>query len=189
MTIFICPNCGTENLAGEINCRKCHISLKHAQEHPEQFEEQKQQARQGEQTTPEEQSRSLGCTTNAMRWIGRVWGLLLIIILSPILFFWYLGSAGGAGPPGYVYLVGITIIAGMIVAWWQEGLGASVSLAGLVGFYVSLWAFDRGSFHNWVWVFVFILPPIALLLTSSLLRRYKSVPEASRQERENEQDD
>lgn len=189
MTTIICPKCGTENLAGEMNCRKCHINLKYAQEHPEQFEEQKQQASQGEQASSEEQSRGLSCAANVTRWIGRVWGLLLITILSPVLFFWYLGSAGGAGPPRYVYLVGITIIAGMIVAWWQEGLGALVSLAGLVGFYAALWAFDRSSFHNWAWVFVFILPPIALLLTSSLLRRYKAAPEAPRQERGNEQDD
>jgi hypothetical protein len=174
MSSIICPKCGTENLAGEMNCRKCRINLKYAQEHPEQFEGPKQQATQGEQASPEElqKTRYLGCAANVMRWIGRVWGLLLIAVLPLVLFFWYLGSAGGAGPPAYVYLVGITIVAGMIVAWWQEGLGALVSLAGLVGFYAALWAYDRSSFRYWVGVFVFILPPVAFFLTSSLLRRH-----------------
>jgi hypothetical protein len=178
MTSMICPRCGTENLAGEMNCRKCGINLKYAQEHPEQFEGP------SEQPSPQEpqKTENLGCTANAMRWIGRLWGLLLSVVLTLVLFFWYLGSAGGAGPPAYVYLVGITIVAGMIVAWWQEKLGALVSLAGLVGFYAALWAFDRSSFRAWVGVFVFILPPIAFLLTSSLLRRHMAAKSLEGQE-------
>jgi hypothetical protein len=122
-----------------------------------------------------QKTKYLGCATKVMRWIGRAWGLFLIVILLLVIFFWYLGSAGGAGPPGYVYLVGITIVTGMIVAWWQEGLGALVSLAGLVGFYVALWVFDKNIFRNWGWVFIIILPPIVFLLTSSLLRRHMAV--------------
>ena len=131
----------------------------------------------GEQVPPEKLQKKghLGCVANAMRWTGRVWSLLLIVVLIPVFFFWYLDSAGGSGPPGYVYAVGITIVAGMIVVWWHEMLGALVSLAGLIGFYVALWAFDRSSFRYWSGIFVFILPPITFLLTSSLLRRYMAV--------------
>ena len=121
-----------------------------------------------------QKTRYLGCTANGMRWMGRVWGLFIIVFLMLILIFWYLGSAGGAGPPGYVYIVGIAIITGMVMAWWREGLGALISLAGLIGFYVALWIFDRDVFHNWSWIFIISLPPIVFLLTSSILRRHIS---------------
>jgi hypothetical protein len=106
-----------------------------------------------------------------LRWIGRVWGLLLICGLSLVLFFWYLGSAGGAGPPGFVYVVGCVIIAGLVVAWWREGPGALISLAGLVGFYAALYAYERDQFRYWSGTFLFILPAILCLLASSWLRR------------------
>jgi hypothetical protein len=174
MTYITCPNCGTENLAEATNCRNCRINLKLTQDHPEQPESENKKATRNDHASPKQlkKLRNLRFTANAMRWIGRVWGLPLVTVLPLVLFFWYLGSAGGAGPPGYIYLVGTVIVAGMILAWWQEGLGALVSLAGLIGFYAALWAFDRSSFRYWVWVFVFILPPIAFFLTSSLLRKH-----------------
>jgi hypothetical protein len=138
-----------------------------------EFEDMKEQASHGEEAPPDEfqKMKSLSCAANVMRWTGRIWGLILIAVLTLVLFFWYMGSAGGAGPPGYVYLAGIIIVAGMIVAWQREGLGALISSVGLSGFYAALWAYDRSLFRYWGWVFIIILPPIAFLLTSSFLRR------------------
>jgi hypothetical protein len=177
MTYITCPNCGTENLAIATNCQNCRFNLELAQDHPEQYEGEKKQATRNDQASPErlKKMRSLRFTATAMRWIGRVWGLLLVVVLPLVLFFWYLGSAGGAGPPGYVYVVGTDIVAGMILAWWREGLGVLLSLAGLVGFYVALWACDRSNFRYWAGVFIFILPPIAFLLISSLIRKHTAV--------------
>jgi hypothetical protein len=182
MTYIVCPKCGTENLAGKMNCGKCGINLKYAQEHPEQFGGLKQQATQGEQASPEEPQATeyLGCVANAMRWMGRVWGLLLIAFLPLLLFFNYSSFPEGSGPAYLV--VFITIVAGMIVTWWQEGLGALVSLAGLVGFYAAVWVYEKSTFQYWAGAFVYVLPPVVFLLISSLLRRHiaaKSLEEAA----------
>ena len=172
MTTVVCPRCGAENAADAVNCRSCRINLTSALEHPEQLEGVEQDAPQAGQVPPA--TVSAGFAATALRWIGRVWGLLLIFGLSLVLFFWYLGSASGAGPPGFVYLVGCVIIAGLIVAWWREGLGALISLAGLVGFYVALYAYERDQLRYWSGTFLFILPPILCLLASSWLRRRMS---------------
>jgi hypothetical protein len=181
MTSIICPKCGTENVAGEINCRKCGINLKAAQEHPEQFEGPKQQTTQGEPASSEElqQTEDLGCLANAMRWIGRLWGLVLIVFLPILLLFNYSSFPEGSGTA--YRIVFITIIVGMIVAWWREGLGALVSLAGLVGFYVAVWACEKSNFQTWAGAsLVFVLPPIGFLLASSLLRRHMAAKSLER---------
>jgi hypothetical protein len=172
MTTIICPKCGTENLAGVMNCRKCRINLEYAQEHPEQFEGPRQPATQGKPASSEElqKTEDLGCLANTMRWIGRLWGLVLIVFLPILLFFNYSSFPEGSGPA--YRIVFATIVVGMIVAWWREGLGALVSLAGLVGFYAAVWAYEKSNFQTWAGAFVFVLPPIVFLLTSSLLRRH-----------------
>jgi hypothetical protein len=63
------------------------------------------------------------------------------------------------------------IIAGLVVAWWREGLGALISLAGLAGFYVALYAYERDQLRYWSGTLLFILPAILCLLASSWLRR------------------
>jgi hypothetical protein len=169
----VCPKCGTANVAGVMNCGKCRINLKYAQEHPEQFEGPKQQAIQGEPASSgeSEKTQGLGCLANTMRWIGRLWGLVLIMFLPILLFFNYSSFPEGSGPA--YRIVFLTIVVGMMVAWWREGLGALVSLAGLVGFYVAVWTYERSSFLNWAGAsFVYVLPAIVFLLASSLLRRH-----------------
>jgi hypothetical protein len=116
MTHTICPKCGTENVVGVMHCRKCRINLKYAQEHPEQFEGPKQQATQGEPSSSEELQKTadLGCLANTMRWLGRLWGLVLIVFLPIFLLFNYSSFPEGSGPA--YRIVFITIIVGMIVA-------------------------------------------------------------------------
>ncbi len=172
MASVICPKCGAENVAGEITCRKCGITLKDAQADPAQSGSLKRRPSRGEQASPEkpQKTKYLGCAANAMRWIGRVWGLVLIVFLPILLFFNYSSFPEGSGPA--YRIVFITIVVGMIVAWWREGLGALVALAGLVGFYAVVWAYEKSNFQTWVGAFVFVLPPVVFLLASSLLRRH-----------------
>jgi hypothetical protein len=172
VTHTVCAKCGTENVVGVLNCWKCGINLNDAQEHPEQFGSLKQQAAQGEQASPEkpQKTKYLGCAANAMRWLGRLWGLVLIVFLPILLFFNYSSFPEGSGPA--YRIVFTTIVVGMIVAWWREGLGALVSLAGLAGFYAAVWAYEKSNFQTWAGAFVFVLPPVVFLLTSSLLRRH-----------------
>lgn len=42
METITCPRCGTENPAGAMNCKTCHINLQFALEHPEEIERLKQ---------------------------------------------------------------------------------------------------------------------------------------------------
>lgn len=172
MTTVVCPRCRAENAANAVNCRSCHINLTPALEHAELLVGAEQDASQAEQVPAPRVA--AGPAATVLRWIGRVWGLLLIFGLSLVLFFWYVGSASGAGPPGFVYLVGCVIILGLVVAWWREGLGALISLAGLVGFYVALFAYERDQFRYWSGIFLFLLPAILCLLASSWLRRRMS---------------
>jgi hypothetical protein len=181
MASVICPKCGAENVAGEITCRKCGITLKDAQEDPAQSGSLKRRPSHGEQASPEEpqKTKCLGCAANVMRWIGRLWGLVLILFLPILLFFNYSSFPEGSGPAYLV--VFITIIVGMIVAWWQEGLGALVSLAGLAGFYAAVWAYEKSNFQTWAGAsLVFVLPPIGFLLASSLLRRHTAAKSLER---------
>ena len=181
MASIICPECGEENVAGVMNCRKCRINLKYAQEHPEQFEGPKQQITQSEPASSEglQETEALGCLANAMRWIGRLWGLVLIVFLPILLLFNYSSLPEGSGPA--YRIVFITIVVGMIVAWWREGLGALVSSAGLVGFYAAVWAYEKSNFAMWAGAsFVYVLPPIVFLLASSLLRRHMAAKSLGR---------
>ena len=113
----------------------------------------------------------LGCLANIVRWIGRLWGLVLIVFLPILLLVNYSSFPEGSG---LAYsIVFITIVVGMIVAWWWEGLGALVSLAGLVGFCAAVWTYEKSSFLNWAGAsFVYVLPAVVFLLASSLLRRH-----------------
>jgi hypothetical protein len=162
-----------------MNCRKCPINLKDAQEHPEQVEGPKQPATQGEPASSEElKTKGLGCLANTMRWFGRLWGLVLIVFLPILLFFNYSSFPEGSGPAYRIMFT--TVVVGMIVAWWREGLGALVSLAGLAGFYAAVWAYEKSNFQTWAGAFVFVLPPVVFLLTSSLLRRHMAAKSLER---------
>jgi hypothetical protein len=103
-----------------------------------------------------------------MRWIGRLWGAVLIVFLPILLLFNY---SSFPEKSGHAYLIVFTtIVVGMIVAWWREGLGALLSLAGLAGFYVAVWTYEKNNFQTWARSSICVVPSIVFLLASSLLR-------------------
>ena len=57
--------------------------------------------------------------------------------------------------------VGISI--GMILAWWQEGIGGSITVGSLVMFYIIHFA-NRGQFPNGWWFLVFTIPGFLFLI-------------------------
>lgn len=74
---------------------------------------------------------------NVCRWTARILTTLVIPITSCFLLFVGLQmESGEGGPAGFILylLFTLAILTGLIIAWWKEGLGAIVSLAGLVGF-------------------------------------------------------
>ena len=63
----------------------------------------------------------------------------------------------------------IGVIAGMIIAWWKEGLGATVTLGSLLGFYLVygyLFRYHIGGY----WFLVFASPGFLFLLHWLLYR-------------------
>lgn len=57
----------------------------------------------------------------------------------------------------------VGVIAGMIIAWWKEGLGATVTLGSLLGFYLVygyLFGFHIGGY----WFLVFASPGFLFML-------------------------
>jgi len=160
MASIVCPKCGTSNLADATKCFKCDAYLKHPQLHPNQ----------GENTSQEEhlKTKILSYAITGMSWIGRLWGIVLIVFLPIILLFNYSSFPENSGN-AYLIIFAV-IVVGMIVAWWRQGLGALLSLAGLVGFYAAVWAYERSNLQNWVQASICILPSLVFLLASSLLR-------------------
>jgi hypothetical protein len=59
---------------------------------------------------------------------------------------------------------------GLALAWWREGLGASVALASLAAFYVVYGVLLSDRFPNGPWFLIFT-SPAALFLASWAIRR------------------
>jgi ribosomal protein S27AE len=165
MDTIICPKCGAENLADQMNCQKCGLNLKYGQEHPEEFGDLNQQAYQDRQSLAED----LGCPVNLLRWVGRLWGLGLIVFLPILLLLNYSSMPKKEAP--YQLVAFALIVLGMIVAWGLEMVGGLISLAGLVGFYLAIAIFEMENLQTWTCAIVFVLPPIVFFLASSYLRR------------------
>jgi|SRR5687768_755262 len=62
----------------------------------------------------------------------------------------------------------IGVMAGMIIAWWKEGLGSAVTLGSLLGFYLVYGYLLRN--HIGGWAFVAFASPGFLFLLHWLLR-------------------
>lgn len=57
----------------------------------------------------------------------------------------------------------IGVIIGMAIAWWKEGLGAAITVASLLGFYLVYGYFMRYHVAGWVFI-VFASPGFLFLL-------------------------
>jgi hypothetical protein len=103
-----------------------------------------------------------------LRRTARVWSLASVgLVLAFIV-----GEGGPSGPNewlGFLFFP-FGICAGMVLAWWREGLGGIVTVASLVVFYLIHLA-TAGSLPNgWAWL-AFAAPGFLFLLTWFLSRR------------------
>jgi hypothetical protein len=76
-----------------------------------------------------------------VRWIARVWGVASFLLLLAF----FAGGAESMRPTsgqvvGLVFFP-IAVMAGFVIAWWREGIGGLVTVAGLALFY--LWMFYK----------------------------------------------
>ena len=106
---------------------------------------------------------------SALRWTARVWsvasvGLVLAFIVGE--------GNNPSGPNEWLgfllFPVGISV--GMILAWWKEGLGGSITVGSLLAFYVVRLT-TAGTFpKGWAWL-AFAAPGFLFLLSSHVSRR------------------
>jgi hypothetical protein len=131
MDTVICPKCGMENPANAMNCRNCRINLRFALEHPDQIERAKHAATPRAEA-PTQQAASQA-TLTVLRWIARILSLFFIGIF--ILMFIGEGfDPATITPREWVSLLFFPfgVVAGMILAWWKEGLGGAITVASLL---------------------------------------------------------
>ena len=79
---------------------------------------------------------------NILRWIARVISIPLVALILIYLLFVGLQVLGGeTGFPGlYLYmLLLLAMLAGLVIAWWRERLGAIVALVAIAGFFAQAW--------------------------------------------------
>ena len=63
----------------------------------------------------------------------------------------------------------VGIVVGMIVAWWQEGMGGTITVGSLLAFYIVHFLFNRALPQGWAWI-VFTSPGILFLASWALSR-------------------
>ena len=87
--------------------------------------------------------------TLAVHWTARAWALASIGIIL-LLSIHQMPSTPRDWMGFFLYPAGI--VAGMVVAWWREGLGGSITVASLAAFYV-LHTVTEGSLpKGWAWL-------------------------------------
>jgi hypothetical protein len=108
----------------------------------------------------------------ALRWTARVWSAASVAMV--------LGFIVGEGfnPSGLnewlgvlCFPIGISI--GMILAWWKEALGGSITVGSLLAFYVVHFVTAGTLPRGWAWL-MFAAPGFLFLLSSLVTRRLKT---------------
>lgn len=103
--------------------------------------------------------------THVIRWAARVWavasiGLILAFIVGEGL------HPSQIKPREWVGLLffPVGVCAGMVLAWWREGLGGSITVGSLLVFYL-VHRVTAGTFpKGWAWL-AFAAPGFLFLLT------------------------
>jgi len=113
---------------------------------------------------------------NILRWIARVISIPLVALILIYLLFVGLQVLGGeTGFPGlYLYmLLLLAMLAGLVIAWWRERLGAIVALVAIAGFFAQAWLLSgfRGTIGSSPFV-----GPLILIVALIKPQSFDSVP-------------
>jgi hypothetical protein len=119
------------------------------------------------------QTTSLDMTTLGVRWLARIGSLLSIGLI-------FLFLIGEEFHPTQIPLrqwIGLIlfplgVVIGMIIAWWKEGVGASITLASLLAFY-GVYGFLFGTHIGGSAFIAFASPGLLFLLYWVLARGTK----------------
>lgn len=88
---------------------------------------------------------------SAVRWTARLWSVVSIAVILALVVGEGINPTRPAESLGLVfYPLGICV--GMVVAWWKEGLGGSITVGSLLVFYV-IYVATTGRFPGgWGWL-------------------------------------
>jgi hypothetical protein len=105
----------------------------------------------------------------ALRWTARVWSVVSVALVLAFI----LGEGfNPSGPNEWLgvlfFPIGISV--GLILAWWKEGLGGSITVGSLLAFYVVHLATAGTLPKGWAWL-AFAAPGFLFLLSSHVSRR------------------
>ena len=89
--------------------------------------------------------------TQAIRWTVRAWAIATIGVVL------LLSVGGGLYPATSTWWIGLLlypggVCLGMILAWWREGLGGSITVGSLLAFYVLHTATVGRLPKGWAWL-------------------------------------
>jgi len=103
-----------------------------------------------------------GAATRLVRWIARVWSLCSIGLLLGFVVGEGINPATSGEMLGLLFFpLGISI--GMVLAWWREGLGGSITVGSLIVFYLIHFATAGTLPKGGAWL-VFSAPGFLFLL-------------------------
>jgi hypothetical protein len=105
----------------------------------------------------------------ALRWTARVWSVASVALLLAFIVGERSHPTGASEWLEFLFFpVGISV--GMILAWWKEGLGGSITVGSLLAFYVAHLTIADTFPKGWAWL-AFAAPGFLFLLSSHLSRR------------------
>ena len=113
--------------------------------------------------------------TQLIRWTARVWAVASIgLVLAFVVGEGFNPSQIKPGEWVGLLFFPVGICAGMILAWWREGLGGSITVGSLLAFYVVHLA-TAGTFpRGWAWL-ALAAPGFLFLLSWHWSRRRSRV--------------
>ena len=105
---------------------------------------------------------------NIIKWIARVVG----IIVGLVFIVFAIGEgvySGSSGPTAYEFVlflfIPIGLIAGIVIAWWKEGVGALIIIASVIMFNISgLALFPDDIYFIDFWGLLFLAVPNILAI-------------------------
>lgn len=105
----------------------------------------------------------------ALRWTARIWSVASVALLVGFV------VGEGLNPTGLNEWLGVLffpigISVGMIVAWWKEAIGGSITVGSLLAFYAVHVATAGTLPKGWAW-WAFAAPGFLFLLLSYAARR------------------
>lgn len=106
---------------------------------------------------------------STLRWTARIWSLASIAMVLAFIVGEGFHPTGPNEWLGVLFFpIGISV--GMILAWWKESLGGSITVGSLLAFYVVHLTTASTFPKGWAWL-AFAAPGFLFLLSSHLSRR------------------